>query len=112
MDPGLPQMRLRSLRNSITFFCHDESQLEPRGSLRREWDRRSLYPTEVTQLEVLAHLRQLDVCKATGPDGISNYILKSCADELAPVIAICVNKSLDTSSNNTSLQGWIEGTLE
>jgi len=41
-------------------------------------------------------LRSIDVKKATGPDGIPGHILKLCATEIAPVLIVIFNQSLNT----------------
>ena len=43
-------------------------------------------------------LRNLSPHKASGPDSLSNTILKNCATELAPVIADIFRQSLDSGS--------------
>jgi hypothetical protein len=47
-------------------------------------------PTIVKQI-----LLQLDVSKSTGPDQISNKILKQCADSLCEPLSLLFNKSLE-----------------
>ena len=44
--------------------------------------------------EVLKVIKNLDISKATGPDGISNAILKRTADAIARPLCILFNKSL------------------
>jgi len=39
-------------------------------------------------------LKSVDVKKATGPDGVPGRILKLCATEITPVLAIIFNQSL------------------
>ena len=41
-------------------------------------------------------LESLDVKKATGPDGVPGQILKLCAAEIAPVLTVIFNQSLNT----------------
>ena len=43
-------------------------------------------------------LTTLDEHKASGPDRISPYILKHCADEITPILHVIFNQSLLTSS--------------
>ena len=47
-----------------------------------------------TQEQVLAILRNLDANKASGPDGLSPYVLKHCCHQLAASLTILFNKSL------------------
>ena len=42
-------------------------------------------------------LTTLDKHKASGPDCISPYILKHCADEITPILYVIFNQSLLTS---------------
>ena len=76
------------------FFSEAVSDIRPTRNQGRVWRTRTIYMQEVLQLEVESLLRRLDVRKSTDPDGISNYVLKSCAGELAPVITLCANKCL------------------
>ena len=43
-------------------------------------------------------LSTLDVNKASGPDRISSYILKHCAEELSPVLQVIFMQSLATGT--------------
>ena len=54
--------------------------------------------SDVLESEVALLLGQLDVRKSTGSDAISNYVLKSCATELVPVMTLCVNKCIQTGT--------------
>ncbi|XP_076062422.1 uncharacterized protein LOC143037755 [Oratosquilla oratoria] len=44
--------------------------------------------------EISEHLSRLDVRKSHGPDGIANWILKECKEELTDKIHILINSSL------------------
>ena len=46
--------------------------------------------------KVLKKLRNLDISKANGPDGISSTVLKNCAPELAAFVAKLFQISFDT----------------
>jgi len=41
-------------------------------------------------------LESIDVKKATGPDNVPGQILKLCSAELAPVLTVIFNQSLNT----------------
>ena len=41
-------------------------------------------------------LKDLNVAKACGPDGIPNKVLKTCAEQIAPAITTIFQKSIDT----------------
>jgi hypothetical protein len=47
--------------------------------------------------QVQTELQKLDVTKAPGPDGIPTYLLKTCANEIAPLLTEIYNNSLSTS---------------
>lgn len=56
----------------------------------------SMQEIRIQQKEVLKTLRGLDVNKASGPDGISAVVLKTCAPELSPVLTRLFSLSLKT----------------
>ena len=47
---------------------------------------------------VVKLLQQLSPFKAAGPDGITPYVLKTVAEEIAPALTIIFQKSLDTGT--------------
>ena len=51
----------------------------------------------ISQAEICQLLTSLDEHKASGPDRISPYILKRCADEIIPILHIIFTQSLSTS---------------
>ena len=51
---------------------------------------------EVSNAEVKHYLNTIDVNKAMGPDGISGWLLKECADEICDSLTKLFNKSLRT----------------
>ena len=52
----------------------------------------------ISQSGIHKLLITLDTNKASGPDRISPYILKHCADEITPILHIIFNHSLSTNS--------------
>lgn len=50
---------------------------------------------EIKQEEVEKKLNKLNTSKAAGPDGISPRILKELSSELAPVLTVLMNKSIE-----------------
>jgi hypothetical protein len=56
----------------------------------------SMDPITITNNGVTKLLEQLDKNKSKGPDGISPYILKECACELAPLLTIIFNQSINS----------------
>ena len=57
-----------------------------------------MYLDDANELEVFELLSRLDTRKSTGPDGVSNFILRKCADKLAKPLVVCVNKSFNSGS--------------
>ena len=53
-------------------------------------------PIIFTQSGIQHLLSTVDVSKASGPDRVSPYILKHCAEELSPVLQIIFTQSLST----------------
>ena len=51
----------------------------------------------ISQAGIYQLLTSLDEHKANGPDRISPYILKHCADEITPILYIIFTQSLSTS---------------
>lgn len=49
-------------------------------------------------------LRQIGISKATGPDGVSGCVLRSCADQLAGVFTDIFNLSLQQATVHTCLK--------
>ncbi len=62
----------------------------------REVNQAALEEFEITREEVKRHLLDLDVRKAVGPDGISPWVLKECAEALCLPLSIVYSKSLET----------------
>ncbi len=58
----------------------------------------------VSEDEVRRELRRVNIRKATGPDGITGRILRSCADQLAGLFTSIFNESLATSVIPTSFR--------
>ena len=58
----------------------------------------SLEKIKIDQKGTEKLLKNLNVSKSSGPDNIPNAILKECAAELAPVVTLIFQKSLDLGS--------------
>ena len=58
----------------------------------------SLEKIEIDQKGTEKLLKNLNISKSSGPDNIPNAILKECAAELAPVVTLIFQKSLDLGS--------------
>ena len=50
----------------------------------------------ITEEQIAKAIQQLDPGKATGPDSISNVIIKACGDSLSYPLSLIFRKSLDT----------------
>ncbi len=84
------------------FECNGGATLpnSPSGSSRQSSD-----PViTVSEDEVQRELRRVNVRKATGPDGITGRVLRSCADQLAGLFTSIFNESLATSVVPTSFK--------
>ena len=51
----------------------------------------------ISEAGIYQLLTTLDEHKASGPDRISPYILKHCADEITPILYVIFTQSLSTS---------------
>ena len=78
--------------NSV-FNEYDKSLLNPAFSPDAI---RDLSYIELTEQDILRVLRDLNVNKANGPDGVSPFILKECKHELSEPLCVLFNKSLCT----------------
>ena len=54
----------------------------------------SMEEITVDPVGVAKLLTKLNICKASGPDGLSARVLKECSSEIAPVLAYIFNESL------------------
>ena len=52
---------------------------------------------EITSLGILNLLKNLNVHKASGPDGISPKVLKELAEDIAPMLSLIFKKSYNTA---------------
>ncbi len=58
----------------------------------------------VSEDEVRRALKRVNIRKAAGPDGITGWVLRSCADQLAGLFTSIFNESLATSVVPTSFK--------
>ena len=81
------------MNNSLhSVFITDEDFIEP--ELITDDDRK-IDTITFQQEEVLKLMKGLDVRKAVGPDGISGWVLKECAEELVGPIYDIMKRSLE-----------------
>lgn len=81
------------MNNSLhSVFITDEDFIEP--ELIADDDRK-IDRITFQQEEVLKLMKGLDVRKAVGPDGISGWVLKECAEELVGPIYDIMKRSLE-----------------
>ncbi len=71
------------------------------GSSRQSSDNHVI---TVSEDEVRRALKRVNIRKATGPDGITGRVLRSCADQLAGLFTSIFNESLATSVVPTSFK--------
>ena len=62
----------------------------------------------ITQTGIHQLLITLNEHKASGPDRISPYILKHCADEITPILYVIFNQSLST---NLLPNDWLKANI-
>jgi hypothetical protein len=53
-------------------------------------------------------LQDIHLSKASGPDGITNRILKECASQITPSLAVIFQKSIDTG---TLPEDWLNANI-
>ena len=53
-------------------------------------------------------LQDMNLSKASGPDGIPNRILKECASQIAPSLTVIFQKSIDTG---TLPEDWLNANI-
>ncbi len=85
------------------FECNGGGATQPisvSGSSRQS----SNHVFTVSEDEVRRELKRENVRKATGPDGITGRVLRSCADQLAGLFTSIFNESLATSVVPTSFK--------
>ncbi len=84
------------------FECNGGANLpnSPSGSSRQSSD----HVITVSEDDVRRELRRVNVRKAAGPDGITDRVLRSCADQLAGLFTSIFNESLATSVVPTSFK--------
>ncbi len=86
------------------FECNGGSVTLPSsvsGSSRQSSDNHVI---TVSEDEVRRAFKRVNVRKASGPDGITGHVLRSCADQLAGLFTSIFNESLATSVVPTSFK--------
>ncbi len=85
------------------FECNGGATLpiSASGSSRQNSDEHVI---TVSEDEVRRELKRVNVRKATGPDGITGRVLRSCADQLAGLFTSIFNESIATSVIPTSFK--------
>ena len=73
-----------------SVFTREEEFEEPNKERRLE----GLREIRVEKKEIMKLLEELDVRKAMGPDGVSNWTLRECKDQLVEPIWDVINSSL------------------
>lgn len=79
-----------TLANDLNAFC-THFEINQRDAALFGSDKGVL---KVTEHDVRLAFKRVNPRKAVGPDGISGRVLKSCAQQLAPVFTVIFNLSL------------------
>ena len=94
MDIQSPSGNTSNLNVSIPLMCLQDTT-EPLPDIKDK-SYPSINDITVEVKGVLKLLQNVNVNKATGPDGIPNKLLKACAEEVAPALTNIFQLSLDT----------------
>ena len=86
-----------SVFNTQTEHPSSDEKTSQVGTNSANSDDNCLSEIEFTEENVLHLLNQLDITKATGPDGISNRILRETSHQIAPSLCILFNMSIQKS---------------
>ncbi len=84
------------------FDCNGGSAALPSSASGSSWQRSENHVITVSEDEVRRALKGVNIRKAAGPDGITGWVLRSCADQLAGLFTSIFNESLATSVVPTS----------
>ncbi|XP_022838082.1 uncharacterized protein LOC111365117 [Spodoptera litura] len=85
--------------NLFASLFAESSRLDTGGALPPSVNsvcKTNMSQIRIRQREVYRTLRDLDVNKASGPDGIPALVLKTCAPELSPILTRLFRLSLET----------------
>ena len=86
------------LANYFASQCQNIAGAEEIESTDVPYEERSLQNISVTEAEVYSELKRLKLGKASGPDGLSNELLKIASRSLAPSMTMLFNKILRSST--------------
>ena len=86
------------LANYFASQCQNIAGAEEIESTDVPHEERSLQNISVTEAEVYSELKRLKLGKASGPDGLSNELLKIASRSLAPSMTMLFNKILRSST--------------
>ena len=81
-----------------SVFCAGQTAMSPDASISLITSSSQLSDITISEEEVATHLCNLDISKATGPDGIPNWILKECSAVIAPSLCSLFNHSLHSGT--------------
>ena len=80
------------IKQFSSVFTREKVENMPETHLKIK---QSLPKLNITVEGVRKLLRNINTSKASGPDNIPNRVLKQCADQLAPVLTIIFQRSID-----------------
>jgi len=85
----------QELWNITAYQGRTPSTMSADASLVDDSNSGDEHTLSVTKHNVRRALMRMNTRKAAGPDGISGRVLKTCANQLAPVFTTMFNLSLD-----------------
>ncbi len=86
------------------FECNGSSATLPSSTSGSSRQRSDNHVITVSEDEVRRALKRVNIWKAAGPDGITGWVLRSCADQLAGLFTSIFNEFLATSVVPTSFK--------
>lgn len=90
------------MANELNKCFVEQGQLPPRPQAFSilqhgpEWNPSTMLLFNTDEHEVFRLLSSLQIHKSIGPDGISNFVLKNCAEELTRPLTMCIQKCLSS----------------
>ena len=93
-----------TILNDFFTSCFNQRTVPPSYSINNSTTDRDLDPYDCVSDEVCDRLKRLKTHSATGPDGISSWMLKTIAQEIAPSVTSLFNLSIELGKILTDLK--------
>ena len=90
-----------TILNDFFTSCFNQTTVPPSYSTINPTTNRDLDPFDCVSDEVCDRLKRLKTHSATGPDGISSWMLKTFAEEIAPSVTSLFNLSIESGKIST-----------